>query len=157
MLKRTWSKTIWSPGMLDGEDRGIRTAKRVLFPLVDVSMLWSGLSAVRYGAPSIEKFLPPGASDVYGATFAAAAALALVGIAFPAFWAGEITGKLALFGLSLGYIGAMFLLAYDGDEARNFVIGYVAVGAALFFWRLGQLGAEWHGRRAKKKRGNHGV
>jgi hypothetical protein len=159
MLKRTWARTIWSPGMLDGEDRAIRSMKRVVLPIVDVAMLYSGLSAIRYGAPSIEKFLPPGASDMYGAAFAAAGVLALIGISFPALWVPELLGKLALWSLSIGYVGAMFMLAYEGDEARNFVIGYVAVATALFFWRLGQLGSEWHGRRAmkKKKRSTHAV
>lgn len=121
--------------------------KRYLLPYIDVVLFFSGLSAVRYGAPSLSEFVPKGVTEAFGVLFIGATVMAFVGVAFPRLWGVEVAAKLTLFALSVAYAVALFLLTQAGSEIRGFIIGYVAAVAGLLLWRLAFLGRERKERR----------
>lgn len=147
VLSRFWGATIWAPDAIPLDEDKFGSLKRYLLPYIDVVLFLSGLSAVRYGAPSLSEFLPVPVTQVFGVLFIGATVLAFVGVVFPKLWLMEVAGKLSLFVLSVAYTVALFLLTQDGSAIRGFITGYVAAVAGLLLWRLAFLGRERRERR----------
>jgi hypothetical protein len=146
-LTRFWSATIWAEGAIPLDEDKFGSLKRYLLPYIDVVLFLSGLSAVRYGAPSLSEFVPVPVTQAFGLLFIGASVLAFVGVIFPSLVLMEVAGKLALFVLSVAYTVALFLLTQDGSAIRGFITGYVAAVAGLLLWRLAFLGRERRERR----------
>lgn len=147
-LVRIWRATIWCEGAIPLDEDKYGSLKRYLLPYIDVALFFSGLSAVRYGAPSLSEFVPNGVTEAFAVLFIGATVMAFIGVAFPRLPALEIAGKLTLFALSVAYAVALFLLTQAGSEIRGFITGYVAAVAGLLLWRLAFLGRERRERRA---------
>lgn len=144
---RVGRASIWAPGAIPLDEDKYGSLKRYLLPYIDVVLFFSGLSAVRYGAPSLSQFVPPGVTESFGVLFIGATVMAFVGVVFPRLWALEVAAKLSLLALSAGYAVALFLLTQAGSEIRGFITGYVAAVAGVLLWRLAFLGRERRERR----------
>ena len=147
-LRQLWRATIWAPGAIPLDEDKYGSLKRFLLPYIDVVLFLSGLSAVRYGAPSLSEFVPTGVTEAFGVLFIGATVMAFLGVVFPSLLPLELAAKLTLFALSVAYLVALFLLTQAGSEIRGFITGYVAAVAGLLLWRLAFLGRERRERRA---------
>jgi hypothetical protein len=147
-LGRLCRSTIWAPDAIPLDEDKYGSLKRYLLPYIDVVLFFSGYSAVRYGAPSLSEFVPPGVTETFALLFMGATVMAFIGVVFPRLATLEVAAKLTLFALSVAYAVALFLLTQAGSEIRGFITGYVAAVAGLLLWRLAFLGRERRERKA---------
>ena len=88
-------------------------------------------------------------SDSFSCLSAAAAVLALIGVASPRLWWVEAGANIVLSGLLASYLGALMLLTLPSIGSRGFVSGLAGVALGVVIWRLSLLGGEWAERRSE--------
>jgi len=147
-MSRLWLWTIWGRNIIPPDERKYAAPlKKVILPLFSLTLVWSGLLAIRYGIPSLETLLPEDASDAIGWAFAAVAFLAFAGGALPRLWLAEMTGYIGLGALLFVYFLALRHLGAHDDGARAFISGIVLSALALLLYRLWILGIEIRDRK----------
>ena len=150
-MRNIFSMSIWAPNAIPSDEWKYRNLKRVMFPVIDVIFILSGLSAAYYGVPAISEFYHRGVVDSFALAMSLSGFAALLGVAFPKLWALEIGAKSVLLGLMVVYFTSLFILTRIGEGNRGFVLGIAAVAIAPVIWRLSLLGNEWQQRRVAKK------
>lgn len=156
ILRRIARASIWAPGAIPLDEAKFGSLKRVLFPWIDVCLMLSGWSAIRYGAPSLDPFYDGTLIDAFGWLFTAAAVAALVGVAFPRLYPLELGAKLVLLTLSLAYCLALLVVGNESAEnTRGFITGYVGALLGFLFWRITFLGGERKSRRREQRLRSH--
>lgn len=147
-MRKLLTASIWAKGAIPADERKYATPlKRVILPLFSLTLVWSGLLAIKYGIPSLETLLPDDQSDAIGWAFVAAALVSFVGGIFPRLWIAEMTGYFALGGLLFVYFLALRILGATDDGARAFISGIVFSALFLLLLRLWILGIEIRDRR----------
>lgn len=146
-MKTVFAKSIWATGMIPIEEWPYRNLKRIMFPVIDLSILLSSLFAVMFGIPAISRVYDRGIIDIFAGLGILAAFVALLGVSFPCLWQIEIIAKSVLIGLLTVYLGSLIFLGIDGDVYRWFSSFIVVVAMCPVIWRITLLGSEWQIRR----------
>lgn len=146
-----WRQTIWYRHAIPLAEWKYRGLKRIVLPLVDVFLVYSGSQAIAWGAPSIGILYDKWVMDIYSISFTVAAGIALLAVIIPAAWLIELLSKTALVGLLSTYTLTLFFLSSQGSEARNFISGICAALCTVLIWRMILIGSEWSTRRETHK------
>jgi hypothetical protein len=147
LVRSLFRASIWAPGAIPKEEWKYRNMKRVVFPSIDVLLLFGGLAAGRFGVPAIREFYPEYVTDFFAYVLAGSAIVCFVGVSFPRMWPLEIAGKSVVFGMLFGYFCALLILVAQGYRDRGFSSVITAIAICFIVWRLSILGSEWQERR----------
>lgn len=151
-MKRIFAMSIWAAGAIPADEWKYRNLKRVMFPVVDVLFILSGVSAAYYGVPAISEFFPRVIVDSFASTLSLSGIVAFLGVAFPRLWPFEIGARSIILGLMVVYFMSLFILTSVGEGNRGFVLGIAAISIVLLIFRLTLLGSEWQDRRSAEKK-----
>jgi phosphotransferase system glucose/maltose/N-acetylglucosamine-specific IIC component len=151
LRRRLLKHTIWAADAIPPDEWKYRHLKTVVFPVIDLGLIYSGVYAAIFGAPAIGEFFHYGVNLVFSVLFVAAAGSALIGVSFPRLWVVEVSAKTVLSGLLTAYLGALFILTTDGDSSRGFITGLTVAALGMCVWKASILGSEWATRRAEQR------
>lgn len=157
LLLPVWNLTIWARHAIPSGEWKYRGLKRVVLPLIDVFLLYSGWQAILWGAPSIGILYDKWVMDIYSISFSVAAGVALLAVVIPAAWLVELFAKTFLVGLLSTYTLTLFFLSAQGSESRNFISGICAALCTVLIWRMILIGTEWSTRRETHKAETDGL
>jgi hypothetical protein len=147
-IQRILRPTIWAKGAIPPAERKYASPlKRVILPLFSLTLVWSGLLAIKYGIPSLETLLPDAQSDAIGWAFALAALVSFIGGVLPRLWGAEMAGYVSLGCLLFVYFLGLRILGANDDGVRGFLSGIVFSALFLLLFRLWILGIEIRDRR----------
>lgn len=147
-----FKQSIWAPNAIPISEWKYRNLKRVLFPIVDVFFILSGISAAYYGVPAISEFFPREVVDTFASLLSLSAIVALLGTIFPRLWGMQMVASSIILGLMVVYVTSLFILTRIGEGNRGFVLGISAVATAPIFWRISLLSNEWQERKILAKK-----
>jgi hypothetical protein len=147
---RALRNTIWAHNAIPASEWVFRNIKRVWLPIYDVIIIGSSIAGIIYGVPVIETIFPEGVATGGSVALGASALVAGVGLAFPALATVEAWAKSFLLGLIMGYSGALFLLAADGDPNRALIAGIALCSTVPAVMRLDILKNERQKREARE-------
>jgi hypothetical protein len=148
---RALRNTIWAHDAIPASEWVFRNIKRVWLPIYDVIIIGSSIAGVVYGVPVIETIFPEGVATGGSIALGFSALVAGVGLAFPALPTLEAWAKSCLLGLIVGYAGALFLLAADGDPNRALIAGIALCSTIPAIIRLDILKNERQKREAREQ------
>lgn len=146
-MRALFDLTIWAKGAIPADEWKYRNLKRVMFPIVYVLFLFSGVYAAESGVPAISGVFSDSIIDTVSCVLSLSAILCLFGISFPKLWPVEITGASLILGIMTGYLLALFFIGVWGSGDRGFVWFVSCVSITPIIWRLSLLGFEWQFRR----------
>lgn len=148
MIRALFRASIWHPAAIPPGEHKYRNLKRVWLPLYDLIAVFCGVQAFLSGSPLLNILFPPNMIDVLGVMMAAVALVCLAGVAFPRLWLVEMIGKAILVGMICAYVATIMLLSPNAGS-NLVVVGVLALGLPLAFFRLNLLGEELKERRAR--------
>lgn len=146
LMRKLFEMSIWAPHAIPADEWKFRNQKRVMFPVIDILFILSGISAAYYGVPAISEFFPRYVVDSGATLLSFSGLVAFLGVAFPRLWPFEIVAKSTMLGLMVGYVVALFILTSVGEGNRGFVLGVAMISLCPIVWRLSLLGTEWQDR-----------
>jgi len=157
LLRAIARASIWHHSAIPADEWKFRSIKRVWLPLYNAIMLGAGLWALWFGSPILKRLFPGELIDVAGLSLAAAAAVCLLGRAFPMLWPVEFFGKLAIAFLLGGYAGTVAFFRQDPDPSGGFVVFILAAAIIPCMIGVSIIAEEWkerydltHGDAAEK-------
>lgn len=152
-MRTLWRMSIWHPDAIPPAEWKYRHLKRVWLPIYDLIAIIAGVFAFQIGSRLLYRLLDPDLVDVVGIAYAVVASVCLLGVAFPRLWVIEISGKVLLVGLIVGYISAIGLYSQTppGEPPAWFVVTMLAGLLPMPLFRLGLLGEEEVVRRMKRR------
>jgi hypothetical protein len=141
--------TIWDRDAIPtSELKYAGPLKRVLLPIYDVAVILLGLLGLVVGFQATSAVLPEPGSTVLYMVILVAGALCLVGCAFPALWAVEITGKSGLLVTFMTLLLVMLTASVEIPGHTGLTLIPLIVMVILIpSLRLWVLGVEIAGRR----------
>lgn len=154
LLRALWRASIWHPDALPPDEWKYRSIKRVWLPLYDLIVIGAGLWATAFGSPLLHRLFDESVVDVAGIGLAIAGMVCLMGVIFPAFWAVELLGKLAVLFLLAIYGACVAVFPTRPDPSAGFVVFILALGIIPPLIRLSILGEELKERRAEDEGGH---
>lgn len=143
-------QTIWARGAIPESEGVYRSVRRIWLPLVDLVFMLIGLSASRYGVPTLSGFFTIPEMEIFGRIIFWAALAALVGVAFPRLWPLELVAKSVLSGAFTAFVVAVAALTTAGYQSRGFTAGLALIAVFLCLIRLSGVAAERRDARARR-------
>lgn len=149
VLRFLYRNSIWHPDAIAAEEFKYRNLKRLWLPLFDLLSILVGVLGVAYGSKILNDLYPGALVDGLSIVFIIAAAVALVGIAFPKLWVPEVAGKITMLGLLGGYSTAIWVSFFHGNVESGFVAAMLMYPVLFPLFRLDILGEEVKQRRVE--------
>jgi hypothetical protein len=147
-LARLYRASIWHPDAIPLDEYKYRNSKRILFPLIDITILLMGAAAFVWGIPSLSTFYDKWVVNVYSITLSSAAVLAFIGVAFPSMWKLELGAKATMLGQFTTLAACLIFLTADGNDGRGYVAGLCVIAGLVVGYRISVLASEWQARKA---------
>lgn len=143
-------QTIWARGAIPESEGVYRTVRRIWLPAVDLVFMLIGLSARRFGVPTLSGFFTVPEMETFGRIIFWAGFAALIGVVFPRLWPLEIIAKSVLSGAFTAFVVAVLALTTVGYQSRGFTAGLAIIAVILCLIRLSGVAAERRDARARK-------
>ena len=150
LARRIGNASIWAKGAIPPEEFKYRHIKRVWLPYFDFVSIIVGAMAIGHGTRLLNETFTPGMIDLFGLVYLLAAAVALLGVAFPAFWLPEIAGKVVMVGMIGTYSTVLWVAYFNGAWETGFVAAMLLLPLSTPFFRLQMLGEEIKGRKTSE-------
>lgn len=153
LVGRVLGVTIWRSGLFGIPPDRYANVYRIVLPGLYVSLLYSGIAAIRFGSPAFSDFTRGNVwALIWGTAVTAAALLCLVGIAFPrALYLEAVGGSVIATALGI-YLIVLVVLTGQGSEGRALVAGISTGALMLALWRLADIRTEVRKRRRDRAR-----
>jgi len=142
-VKALLKHTVWASDAIPLDEWKYRNLRRVVLPFMDALLILGAISAAGLGVPALNEFFPSVATPIFAYSLLLASITSIVGVIFPKQWRLEISGKVAILGLMVGYLCSLVILVLDGDGNRAFIFFIAMVTIVIVIWRLSILGSEW--------------
>lgn len=146
-LLALWRETVWHPDAIPPDEWKFRSLKRLWLPVYDVIAVLAGIWATAFGSPILHRLFDENVIDLMGMTLTVAAAVCLLGVAFPRLWRVEIAGKVILVALLGGYAIAVMFFRANPDPSAGFIVFVLLLALPAPLFRLSLLGEEIKERR----------
>jgi hypothetical protein len=148
-LRALFGASVWSRDGVRAEDRRFRGIFRYVLPLTDILFLFFGVVGWHNGIRSVEQVAGNEWQTWWSLGLAAAAFVALVGVAFPRLWLVELAGKIPLIVLVTVYVWVMLGRGLDDPKVLA-TAGLVVILILLPVWRVADLGfTSWAKKRGR--------
>lgn len=141
-----WRASVWHPLAIPLDEWKFRNLTRVWLPFYYLIALFSGVQAIYFGSPLMNRLFVDSFVDFIAVMFALVALATLISVAFPRLWLPEIISTLVLVGLVTAYVAAILIFSRT-PEPNFFVVGMLTWGLPFAFFRLNLLGEEIKERR----------
>lgn len=117
MWRRLWLASVWAPGAIPDEEKDEQFKRRLFLPTFDIGMILVGFIVATHTVPSLDASWSAQFVTVLACAYVLAGALALVGVAFPAFDVIELGSKAVLILAMLVYPVTLLDGAAQGNGA----------------------------------------